>query len=49
MKTTYACVMLSFSLLLSGCQPEKPANEADTAATFFGLIIRARTQFLQNL
>lgn len=33
-RTTYACVMLSFSLLLSGCQPDKPANEADTTATF---------------
>lgn len=34
MKTTYASALLGFSLLFSGCQPEKPTDEVSTAATF---------------
>lgn len=34
MKTTYAAFLLGFSLLFSGCQPEKPTDEVSTIATF---------------
>ena len=34
MKTIYASVLMGLSLLFSGCQPEKPAQQLNNTATF---------------